>query len=919
MAKWLDVDPDLGLSAAEADKRRREGGSNELVQHSRPSSWRHVVTQFRDPLVALLLFAIVVSLAAWTLDGADGVPYDAVAISSIVVLNAAIGAVQASRAETAVAALRRMSATQARVMRSGELRQIEARDVVVGDVLVVDTGDSVAADGRLLTSASLRLSEASLTGESEPVEKGSSPVDVSASVGDRHSMVHAGTAVVAGRGRALVIATGMDTEVGSIAALLGETERRATPLEEEIHRVGRVLGVVVVAIAVVVVLAMLTLSDLESASDVIDALLVGVSLAVAAVPEGLPAVLSIVLALGVQRMAARNALVKRLASAETLGSATTICTDKTGTLTRGEMTVRTIVAGRRRVDFGGSGYEPRGSVTAEGRPVEAPLRNVVTEALWAGSVASNARIEQHDGGWRPVGDPTEAAVVAAYSKSQVRTVALDLVPRLDEIAFTSERKCMSVLVDDPERPDAGSTLMVKGAPDRMLDRCTSELTDQGPVDLDDAGREWWRAEIDGLADAAMRTLLIARRDGVSAPVTEADEHDLVLLGVVGIIDPPRSEAHEAVASAQAGGVRVIMITGDHPRTARQIALELGIGGPDEAVVEGSQLEGLDEVELGLIASRSSVFARVAPVHKLQLVQALQARHEVVAVTGDGVNDAPALKAADIGTAMGIAGTDVAREAADMILTDDNFATVVAAISEGRAIFHNIRSFLRYLISSNIGEVLTVFFGILIAGFIGLDGEGVLAPLTATQILWINLLTDTGPALALGVDPLDRRLMQMPPRRAGDRVIDAAMWRGIALVGSTMAVVTLLMIDAKRPGGFIEGSGTIDEARTAAFTVLVLAQLLNCFSARSDHLSAVRGWATNRWLLLAVAASLALQVIVVYAPFMNDAFSTVPMSAADWIGSAVLASFVLWVSELRKWLRRRSPSYVDHSSTAKKAA
>jgi len=904
LAHSLGVDPQEGLGREEVARRQAADGPNELDRVEKSGWWVHALGQCRDPLVALLLFAIVVSLAAWGLDGGDGVPFDAIVIGAIVVLNAGIGAVQAVRAETAVAALRRLAATQAHVLRDGELVQIEARDVVMGDVLIVGEGDAVAADARLFMAPSLRLSEASLTGESEPVSKSLEPTDPAAPLGDRHSMIHAGTAVASGRGRAVVVAIGMETEVGSIATLLGETERQKTPLEREIAKVGAVLGVVVMAIAALVVTTLLVVSDLDAASDVIDALLVGVSLAVAAVPEGLPAVLSIVLALGVQRMADRNALVKRLASAETLGSATTICTDKTGTLTRGEMTVRTLVAARRRVHIDGTGYEPRGSLTVGGEPLGSDLAAVVRAALRAGATASNAGIELMDGRWVALGDPTEASVVVACAKNDGGLDAVGRVSRLDEIAFTSERKRMSVLVDDPDRPGAGLTLVVKGAPDELLDRCASELTERGEVDLDDEGRRWWRSEIDSLAEAAMRTLLIARRDGVSAPITGLDERELVLLGVVGIIDLPRKEALAAVTAAQAGGVRVVMVTGDHPRTAAQIAREVGILTPSGEVVEGGRLETLSDAELASVARTTSVFARVAPAHKLRLVQALQAQGEVVAMTGDGVNDGPALKAADIGTAMGIAGTDVAREAADMILIDDDFATIVVAISEGRGIFHNIRSFLRYLLSSNIGEVLTVFLGILLAGVVGLDGDGILVPLTATQILWINLLTDTGPALALGVDPLDRRLMQRPPRRSSDRVIDAAMWRGIALIGATMAAVTLLMFDAQRPGGLIEGTGSIDEARTAAFTVLVLAQLFNCFSARSDEVSAFRKWAVNRWLLAAVAVALALQVVVVHVPLMNDAFATGPMTLVDWIWSALLASVVLWVSEIRKWVRRR---------------
>ncbi len=906
VADSVGADPAIGLSRAEAARRLVADGPNELAS-TPPKTWaQRLLEQFASPLVLLLLAAIVVSLIAWWLEDASEVPFDAVAIATIVAVNAGIGALHERRAEKAVAALQEMAAAQAGVIRDGHYERIPARDVVVGDVIVLDEGDAVPADARITESRALAVSEASLTGESTAVRKTTSAVEEDTPLAERTSMVFAGTAAVAGHGRALVTATGMGTEVGTIATLLESTERQPTPLEREIAAVGRLLGMAVLAIAAVVVGAIVVVSDIDSAGDVVEVLLIGVSLAVAAVPEGLPAVLSIVLALGVQRMAGRNALVRRLSSAETLGSATVICTDKTGTLTRGEMTVRELLVNDQRVDVTGTGYGPEGELRVDGVRANGEVLALVRGALAAGALASNASVRLEGDRWVAVGDPTEAAIVAAAAKAGVTRHSMAALHRLDELPFTAERRRMSVLVAPTEPVTDEPMVFTKGAPEVVLDRCTHEQTTEGPGVLSADRRDWWREGVDDMAGRAMRTLAVAGRAHPATRLDDESEVGLVLYAVIGIIDPPRDEAAPAVADAQGAGIRVIMITGDHPATARQIAADLGIGDPDAQPVVGRSLEDLDQDALAGVAATTSVFARVAPTHKLQLVEALQARDEVVAMTGDGVNDAPALKAADIGTAMGIAGTDVAREAADLVLTDDNFATIVAAVSEGRGIFHNIRSFLRYLLSSNVGEVMTMFFGVVLAGVIGLtaEGEAVIAPLTAAQILWINLLTDTGPALALGVDPVHPGVLRQPPRHRGERVIDAAMQRGIALVGFTMAVVTLLMFDAKNPGGLIDGTSDVDTARTAAFTVLVLAQLFNCLNARSDDASAFHRWAVNPWLLLAIAASFGLQVLVVYLPALNEAFGTAPLSLADWLWSTVLASAVLWVSEARKLVARR---------------
>ncbi|MCP3990277.1 MAG: cation-translocating P-type ATPase [Actinomycetia bacterium] len=914
-----------GLTRAEAADRLAQWGPNELPHTDPVPGWRQLIGHFADPLVYLLLAAIVVSLIAWVGEGARGAPFDAIVIAVIVVANAAIGYFQEAKAEQAVAALRDLTQTEATVVRDGAPRRVAAAELVPGDVVVLADGDVIPADARVVEASLLRVAEAAVTGESNPVTKTTDPVAPDAPVGDRTGMVHSGTAVVLGRGRAVVTATGSATEVGRIATLLDETEDEPTPLQREITRVGAVLGVAVVIIAVVVVTTLIVVDGVRTGSELVAAALIGVSLAVAAVPEGLPAVLSLVLALGVQRMSQRNALVKGLPAVETLGSATVICSDKTGTLTRNEMMVRRLVVPSGEIELSGSGYDPGGELLHDGVPLPisdstvGPVglqRALVDEAQWAlvsGGLASDASIGVSDGVYRPIGDPTEAALIAAQPKAGIDRATLGRrFVRTAEIPFTSERKRMSTIQADHERGDQ-LMMATKGAPDLLIDRCRAERRAGRVVALDEERRQWWLDAVDGLARQALRTLAVAYRpltntelEGV-VEVDESVEDELILLGVVGIIDPPREEARVAVAAAHQAGIRVVMITGDHPSTAGQIAVELGISSPGDRVFGAADLAGISESDLASMAGQATVYARVDPEQKLRIVQALTSQGEVVAMTGDGVNDAPALKAATIGVAMGITGTDVSKEAADMILTDDNFATIVSAVSEGRAIFHNIRSFLRYLLSSNIGEVLTVFLGVVGAGVIGLAdnaGDGLTAPLLAVQILWINLVTDTGPALALGVDPPLSGLMDRRPRRAGERVIDRRMQVGIGVVGLTMALATLAMIDLRLPGGLVEGSGDLATARTAAFTTLVLAQLANTFNARSDTESAWGRLTINRWLLVAIVGSLALQVVVVHLPALNEPFDTVPLGITDWLLAAVLATSVIWVSEVRKWILRR---------------
>lgn len=907
----LGTDPEIGLTSREASRRLAADGSNEFRADPPIPVWRRALAQLRDPLVYLLLVAIAVSLAAWAIEGRHGWPVDAVVIALIVVVNAILGYIQEIRAENAVAALARMTAATSAVIRDGHLQRIPSAALVRGDVLMLGEGDAVGADARLVQAASLHVQESSLTGESEAVLKDPATLSGPAALGDRLDMVFKGTVVVRGTGRAIVTATGMDTQMGSIAGMLESTAEDPTPLQKEVALIGRMLGIAVVVIAVVVVATVLLISDIRTVADVIPVLLLGVSLAVAAVPEGLPAILSIVLAMGVQRMAKRNAIVRKLSSVETLGSASVICSDKTGTLTRSEMTIERIVTASGTARVTGVGYAPDGRIECEEGardPGDQLAEDIVV--LSGGSLAGNATLRRTgDGTWEIQGDPTDAAFLVAERKLGVDERRARRFDRIGEIPFTSERKMASTLEVDHEHDDA-VVVISKGAPDVLLRRCTRIRLGMATVALDDARRARILADVDALSDAALRTLAVAYRPlapGEDATRGEALEHDLIFAGTVGMIDPPRAEAAVAIRDAHRAGIRVVMITGDHPRTAARIAIDLGIVERGAHALTGLELDALDQAALADAVRRTSVYARVAPEHKLRIVDALQADGHIVAMTGDGVNDAPALKSADIGVAMGMTGTEVTKQAAKMILADDNFATIVEAVREGRGILDNIRKFLRYLLSSNMGEVLTVFLGVVLAGAIGLTGTGdaVVLPLLATQILWINLITDSAPALAMGVDPQTEDVMARQPRRLTDRVIDARMWAGVIEVGAVMAAVTLLTIDLYLPGGLIEGSRDLDNARTAGFTVLVFAQLFNCFNARSESASAFRHLFTNRWLWGAVVLSVALQMAVVNVGVLNVAFGTTPLQPAQWLVCAGMASVVLWFSELRKATLRRS--------------
>jgi Ca2+-transporting ATPase len=903
VAERLRTDLARGLAEAEARRRLAEVGRNELAAAAPTPAWRRFLAQFESPLVLLLVLATAVSFVVWLIEGGGAVPYEALTIFAIVIANAVFGYVQEARAEAAVASLRKMTPAAATVIRDGERRVIPAAEVVAGDLLAIEEGNAIPADGRVIESVSLRVAEAALTGESAPVEKEATPLPRDAALAERADMVFAGTAATYGHGLAIVTATGMRAEIGRIAGLLAATEAERTPLQAQLDSTGRILGIVVIGISIVVGATLLALQREYTAAVLTGILLYTVALGVAAVPESLSAVTTVVLSLGMQRMARRNVIIRKLAAVETLGSATVICTDKTGTLTKNEMTVRALVTAGGRVNLTGAGYDPAGDLVG----LKGGEHRVEVEwALAAGLLNNNATLTRSDGHWIALGDPTEAALKVAALKAHPDPARLETrFARVGEIPFSSDRKLMSTAHTDAAE-DGRVLLVTKGAPDILLARCSHEQAGGGERPLTDARRTEIRVEIERLASEALRTLGLAHRVLPSAALErlhESHEGELVWLGVVGMIDPPRPEARAAVATARAAGVRVVMITGDHPLSAIAIARELGIAGSNDAPVTGADLSRMTPENLERVAAEAPVYARTSAEHKLAIVRALQARGEIVAMTGDGVNDAPALKAADIGVAMGITGTDVSKGAADMIITDDNFASIVAAIEEGRSIYANIQKFLRYLLSTNLGEVLVMFLGVAAAGLLGVvagSGEALVLPLLVTMILWINLVTDSFPALAVGVDPADPELMHRAPRDPRGGVITPRMWCGIGMAAAVMCIGTLLVLDAGLPRGLIDGDGDVAYARTLAFHTLVLYQLFAVFGVRSGEASAARRLFDNRWLWLSVALALGLQGLVLYVPPLQRAFGTVALGANDWFVCAAVGSTVLTASELLKW-------------------
>ncbi len=886
VAAGLGVRIDRGLDAAEVEERRAESGPNRLAEPPAPARWRRLLSQFLEPVIGILIVAAVIS-------GVMRDVIDTVAILTIVLLNGILGFIQEERAERAMAALQRLSTPIAKVLRAGRLQSLPARDLLPGDRIALEAGDSVPADARLIRAFDLRIQEAALTGESIPVAKQADAVlDAKTPLGDRRNMVYMGTAATAGRGEAVVVAIGMETELGRVAGMLGRTEQQPTPLQRRLAELGRTLIVVVLA-----VVSLIFALRLLRGGALMESFLLSVSLSVAAVPEGLPAVVTLALAIGLQRLVRRNALIRKLPSVETLGSVTVICSDKTGTLTRNEMTVREVVTGSAHYHVSGAGYEPcggfhpRGTANAggHGEPIDPQDWPDLMRALRIAAWCNTAQVDPRpDGGqgWQVIGDPTEGALVVVARKADVH--AHDHEGRvLHEIPFDSERKAMSVLV---RGPDDSATMHTKGAPEAILARSDREWR-HGRIEPLTPGRrtEILRTAAD-MATRALRVLALADRHHPDpGHETAHREEDLVFVGLVGMIDPPREEVRAAVQTCLAAGIRPVMITGDHPATALAIARELGIAHGHDRALTGQELDGMSDDELADTVEEVSVYARVSAEHKLRIVRAWKACGQVVAMTGDGVNDAPAVKAADIGIAMGITGTDVTKEASDMVLTDDNFASIVSAVEEGRGIFDNIRKFIHYLLASNASEVILM----LVAALVGWP-----APLTAVQLLWINLVTDGLPALALGVEPPERDIMRRPPRPSSEPVITLRAGLLILVHGFLIAAVGVTAF------AFTYDRGEdIHRARTAAFCTLAFTQLFFSFACRSRRYTLPElGPFSNPYLFGAIAASALLQFIVVMSPLTHPVFDIPAHPGGDWLYILPLSLVPITAIEMVKLLR-----------------
>ena len=866
----LRTDGESGLTSTEASHRLAEHGPNELRAADTVSAWTIFAAQFKNVLIIILLIAVGLSAVL-------GHALEAVVIGIIVFFAVLLGFVQEFRAERAIEALREMAAPTASVLRDGMEVELPARDLVPGDVVRLSAGDRIPADARLVEAINLQVDEAPLTGESLPVEKHTEPLpDANPPVGDRRNMVYGGTAATYGRGRGVVVATGMSTEFGKIADMLQTVDSGKTPLQANLDRVGRVL-----AIGALVIVAMILALGLLRGQPLLDMVIFGIALAVAVVPEALPAVVTISLAIGVQRMVRRHALIRKLTAVEALGSVSIICSDKTGTLTKDEMTVRRVLVADAMFDVSGAGYEPRGEFLSS--DVRAEPSPALLELLRAAALASDARIAQVDGRWAVKGDPTEGALVVAAAKVGLDKPQLDSqFPRVQEIPFTSETKRMTTLHETSD----GTVVYSKGAPEIMLASCTAVVSADGEVSLDEAGRDALRGAAQTMASDALRVLGVARKRDASL---ESAESDMTFLGLVGMIDPPRPEAADAVQTCRDAGIKPVMITGDHPLTARAVARELGVL-TSGRVATGQELDEMAPGDFAREVEEIEVFARVSPAHKLQIVAGLQANGHLVAMTGDGVNDAPALKKADIGVAMGITGTDVSKEAAAMTLTDDNFASIVAAVEEGRGVFGNIKKYLMYLLSSNVGEMFLMG---------GAALAGLPLPLSAVQILYVNLVTDGLPALALAVDPPEADLMRRPPRNPRTGIFTRAVVVLIMTGGVWSMVINLsLFVWA------LESGRTLAEAMSLTFLSLVLIQFFKAYNFRSErHSVAMRPFA-NRWLNLSIGFEVLLLPLIVYVPFLREAFGIAPLTLADWVLVSTLAATVVPILELAKWTVRK---------------
>ncbi len=877
-ARELAVDLAHGLTAQEVAQRRELHGWNALAEAPPVPIWKKLVGQFKELVIWILIVAAIIA-------GVMGEWADTAAILAIVLVNGIIGFLQEEKAGRALAALQKLSSPMAKVIRDGALQSVPAREMVPGDRIELEAGDNIPADARLLSAFSVRVQEAALTGESVPTDKDADCLlNENAPLGDRRNMVYMGTVTAAGKASAVVVATGMNTELGHIAGLLQRAEPETTPLQRRLAELGKVL-VVVCLVIVAIIFAL----QLVRGGKLLEMLLISVSLAVAAVPEGLPAVVTLTLALGLQRMVKRNALVRKLPSVETLGSVTVICSDKTGTLTRNEMTVREIVTGGERYQVTGAGYAPQGQFLKGDEPVNPRDAVDLIQVLTTAARCNNATVSPRGDGidsWQVIGDPTEGALVVAALKAGIESHDREH-QTVHEIPFDSERKAMSVVVRGPE----GTAVMhTKGAPEMILAKCIAERRGGKVEPLTDDRRGQimqWNSE---MAGRALRVLALAYRDQSETQANKYDESNLIFAGLVGMIDPPREEAKEAVQKCRAAGIRPVMITGDHPATALAIARELHIAEPDGRVVTGQELNDLSDEELKAQVDQIAVYARVSAEHKLRVVRAWKARGQIVAMTGDGVNDAPAVKAADIGIAMGVTGTDVTKEASDMVLTDDNFASIVNAVEEGRGIFDNIQKFVVYLLSCNAGEVLLMFFAALI---------GWPVPLLAIQILWINLVTDGLPALALGMEPPERDIMTRQPRPPLEAVITRERGLLILFQGTLIATVAAL--------GFwiiYQGDEThLARARTMTFCITAFAQLFFAIGCRSQRFTMLElGLFSNPHLLGAIAISGLLHLAVVTLPFAQPVFEVTDHPAWEWLLLVLLSLAPVTIIEVGKLLR-----------------
>jgi Ca2+-transporting ATPase len=886
VARKLETDLKSGLSPEAAAGKLAALGPNELQEKKGRGPLAIFFDQFKSLMIGVLIAAALVSgfLKEWV---------DAVAILAIVILNAILGLVQEYRAEKSLAALRRLSAPSAKAVRGGSSLLVPARELVPGDLVEVEAGDHVPADCRVVWHTSnFAVQEASLTGESTPVAKTDIALEEKeVPLAERANILYMGTSVVSGKARALVVETGMQTELGRIAGLIQGIRKETTPLQRKLEEFSKVL--VYLCFALVAIVFGL---EILRGGKLLDMFLTSVSLAVAAIPEGLPAVVTIALALGVQRMVRRHVLIRKLPSVETLGCATVICSDKTGTLTKNEMTVRAVWTSRAAYEVTGTGYDPVGEFRTSAGPVDPGAHPDLRRALAVGVLCNNAELRSEDGRTKVFGDPTEIAILSAAAKAGIwKAAEAETYELVEEIPFDSERKKMTIV----RRDGSDLVALTKGAPDLLLRDCVAILEDGAERPLTEADRARIMAANDGYSDQALRVLAVAYRTLEQEPhsyAAEAIERDLAFAGLVAMIDPPRPEVREAMAKCRTSGIRTVMITGDHRNTAVAIARELGFYGVDSRALTGEDVDRLSDEELDAAVEQVAVYARVSPEHKLRAVRAWRKRGEVAAMTGDGVNDAPAVKEADIGVAMGITGTDVTKEVSDMVITDDNFASIVAAVEEGRGIYDNIRKFIHFLLSCNLGEILVMFVAAL-AGFP--------VPLLPIQILWVNLVTDGLPALALGVDPVDPNIMERPPRKTDEPVVTGARaWligiQGVMVAACSLGAFLFVLLYEKE---------SLDMARTVALATLACSQLFHAFNCRSMRESIFKlKFGTNPQLVGAVVLSFALQMAVIYAPFLQPIFKTTALGLVDLGAIMVFSTLPLWIMELVKALNRKFRFY-----------